>query len=192
MAKANLDTNYAAYNIARAADGKNPFTFRHGLCDLLPGAYATAKQWAALGYRVRKGERASFIYSVNAETEKASRYGVFRLDQVRRTQAATIKAADLEQLAAETAGKGLEKAQTAARKFGELDQAAAAAAYKAVLDLYAEQAPEREQARKNRQAAAEQARDERNAAQAARKAAASAEFINVDAAEGGDLDELPL
>lgn len=155
MAKANIDVNYSAYNIARAAAGKNPFTFRRGLSDLTPGAYATAAQWRDLGYKIRKGCTASRVYSVDAESGKASCYCVFSAAQVRRTQAATIKAAELEQLAAETAGKGLVKAQTAARKYGELDQAAAAAAYKAVVELYAEQAPEREQARKNRLQAAE-------------------------------------
>lgn len=190
--KTKANVNYAAFNIARAADGKNPFSFRHGLAELEPGAWATFKQWDGLGYRIEKGCKGAPVFSKDAETGKVTCYKVWSFSQVKRTQAARISAEQLAELIAVTAAAGMTKQAQAARKYGELDAEQIAEEYKSIYAEYNAQEPERKRARAEREAQRIQEREQAQNAELEKLAADSNGFLIVDedAAAGGIFEEV--
>lgn len=189
--RTRTDINYKAFNIARAADGKNPFSFRYGLADLEVGAWATFKQWNALGYRIGKGCKGSPVFSKDAETGKVTCYKVWNISQVKRTQNARISAEQLAELVAVTEAAGMTKQAQAARKYGELDAEQIAEEYKSICAEYDAQEPERKRARAEREAQRIQARELEQNAEPEKLAADSNGFLIVDedAAAGGIFEE---
>ena len=183
--RASENTIYSAFNIARAAAGKNPFTFRHGLADIAPGAYATAKQWSELGYRVERGCTGTKIYSID-EQERAHVYSVFGVNQVKRKRGG-MEPEKLAELIAEVTIKGTEKAERARKKYGVVDPEEARRVLDAVEALYIEQQPERERRKNDRIAEQIKAREEENERKNQPPENGS-DFVDADAASGGFLE----
>lgn len=190
--RTKAETIYSAFNIARAADGKNAFTFRHGLADLEAGAWATFKQWSSLGYRIGKGCKGSPVFSKDAETGKVTCYKVWHISQVKRTQNARISAEQLAELIAVTEAAGMTKQAQAARKYGELDAERIAEEYRKIRAEYDAQEPERKRARAEREAQRIQEREQAQNAEPEKLAADSNGFLIVDedAALGGIFEEV--
>ena len=186
MARTNETRNYHQFNPVHAHNGKNPFTFDYGAMGAVPGAYATAKQWGEIGYRIIKGCTGAKVYSLD-ENGKAHAYTVFSQHQVRRTRKG-ITAEKLAEIIAETRLEGERKMAVQYRKFGIVwtphDIIQAHAALEAV---YNEQQPERERRKNDRIAEQIKAREEENERKNQPPENGS-DFVDTDAASGGFLE----
>jgi len=183
MARTNETRNYHQFNPVHAYNGKNPFTFDYGAMGAAPGAYATAKQWNEIGYRIIKGCTGAKVYSLD-ENGKAHAYTVFSQHQVKRTRKG-ITAEKLAEIIAETTLEGERKMGVQYRKFGICwTPGNILSAHAALEAIYNEQAPERERRKNDRIAAAIQARD----AEKEKTLENGEEFIDPDAASGGFLE----